>query len=257
MRNSRAFTLVELLVVIAIIALLISILAPSLNAAKNIAKQAICATNLHSIGMASSLYGEANNGNLPKVDGIKHSPALAEPYAWPVKLVNDGSGRNTPYGGLGNLHFAELVSADALYCPLMPTVPDAPIMWLRKSYPDPYGLKRLDNIGTVNFFAGYSWNPTIDVASTGGRGVTRFNKLERFASSAFMAMDLYFRECDIAHWLAGPTTPSWQVAYFGGSVSLKQSADGYKFMKELAGSDDMYSSPALYQKGLEYIEGKL
>ncbi|MFQ6048895.1 MAG: type II secretion system protein [Phycisphaerae bacterium] len=51
-----AFTLIELLVVVAIIALLISILLPSLNKARDQAKAAVCATRLRTFGQASALY---------------------------------------------------------------------------------------------------------------------------------------------------------------------------------------------------------
>jgi prepilin-type N-terminal cleavage/methylation domain-containing protein/prepilin-type processing-associated H-X9-DG protein len=63
---ARGFTLIELLVVVAIIALLISILLPSLNRAKEQARQLVCNTNLKSQYDAATLYAEDNNGYLPR-----------------------------------------------------------------------------------------------------------------------------------------------------------------------------------------------
>ena len=50
------FTLIELLVVIAILSLLVSILMPSLNRAKFLAKNVICQSNSHQIGLALVTY---------------------------------------------------------------------------------------------------------------------------------------------------------------------------------------------------------
>jgi len=73
MRKTKGFTLIELLVVIAIIALLVSILLPSLNRARELAKRAICGSNLHSIGQAFALYQGENNDQWPwlNVDGYE------------------------------------------------------------------------------------------------------------------------------------------------------------------------------------------
>jgi prepilin-type N-terminal cleavage/methylation domain-containing protein len=63
-RRGYGFSLIELLVVIAIIALLVTILMPTLNRAKELARQAICATNLRSIGVGLMMY-ESEHHHLP------------------------------------------------------------------------------------------------------------------------------------------------------------------------------------------------
>ena len=63
--EKAAFTLIELLVVIAIIALLLSVLIPSLGRARAIAKRVVCAHNLKQISLAVDLYLHSNDHLYP------------------------------------------------------------------------------------------------------------------------------------------------------------------------------------------------
>jgi prepilin-type N-terminal cleavage/methylation domain-containing protein len=67
MRKRSAFTLVELLVVIGIIAVLIAILLPALNKAREQAQAVQCSSNLRQLGQAMNLYINANKQYFPKV----------------------------------------------------------------------------------------------------------------------------------------------------------------------------------------------
>src|SRR5436305_2714689 len=81
---NEAFTLVELLVMIGIIALLISILLPTLNKAKQQALRVACAANLRSMGQAMSMY-VAETGYYPA--HAAQRPTGGNPFAvWPTRL---------------------------------------------------------------------------------------------------------------------------------------------------------------------------
>jgi prepilin-type N-terminal cleavage/methylation domain-containing protein len=64
-RPARGFTLVELLVVIGIIALLVSILLPSLNKAREAANRTVCLANLRQIGQFLFIYANQNRDQIP------------------------------------------------------------------------------------------------------------------------------------------------------------------------------------------------
>ncbi|MGH7244912.1 MAG: type II secretion system protein [Phycisphaerales bacterium] len=95
-----AFTLVELLIVIAVIVVLISLLAPSLRAARDSARDVRCLANLRSIGQGVVMYVNDNKERFPVSSHT--SGSITSSQSWLQSLQQYG-----------------VVSADR-FCPLDP-----------------------------------------------------------------------------------------------------------------------------------------
>ena len=82
--SEKAFTLMELLVVISIIALLMAILMPSLNRARQAAKTIHCNTNLKNISTALEIYADEYYNLYPLASGTKNWGSV--PPGWMEQL---------------------------------------------------------------------------------------------------------------------------------------------------------------------------
>ena len=120
-RKSRAFTLVELLVVISIIALLLSVLMPSLSKARSLAKRVVCAANQKTIVLAATAYQAGNNGKYPRCLGMAETNGTPTYGLWPNQITRDWTGdkRAYAYGEKIIDYLGDSVAFDMLVCPLV------------------------------------------------------------------------------------------------------------------------------------------
>ena len=125
-QRPRAFTLVELLVVIAIIGILVALLLPAIQAAREAARRADCLSRLHNLGIAAHNFNDANK-HLPRHGGGKLVARPDNPNPNPTNDPNQTNGLSSqalllPYMedvALLNLidksrHWRDYLAADAV-----------------------------------------------------------------------------------------------------------------------------------------------
>ena len=221
-RVPRAFTLIELLVVIAIIALLVSMLLPSLKRATELARMAVCQHNMRQIGLISMIYSQDYNGYLlpaANVDAGGRGNFSPWEQRWPWRLRDYLEGSN----GL-------------LLCPSVRIRPTTNVMMSVAGY----GLNPTCDYGMNVWVAGRddAWLPKVeDVLHpsmagwyTGAFDYTWYwsSWVDPFADEP--AVNLWWGQLAHLQWFAHEGHTAWRhfgnlnVAYIDGQVNARSEA---------------------------------
>ncbi len=119
-RSTKFFTLIELLVVIAIIAILASMLLPSLHKARQRAKTALCINNLKQLGLVVTLYLDDHEDWCPPYNDGNGSSASAKWYGKMRPYLENVAGVNadwTDWATTDEAYFENVKLAGCFHCP--------------------------------------------------------------------------------------------------------------------------------------------
>ncbi len=221
MTMRKAFTLVELLVVIAIISLLIAILVPTLQGARQLALSAYCRSNLNALAKSVAIYSDFSNGYMMvyrhafvTVNNKDYIIAPEQPSKTSIAFVssplNPATGLLSAARNYGLVYAAGIITKpEMFYCP-------APIRDERakfNSYPKPWGAHL--GSGSQWIRCGYMWNPWVTVleGDDASNNLCTYDDgllLERHPQGRFLVSDLAW-STDVSghawggmhHWNAG------------------------------------------------------
>jgi len=146
-RRANGFTLIELLVVISVIALLVALLLPAFNGAREAAKRVICMSNQRQIFIASNAYAQDNERFFPPGKPLSNNQHH-------LLIFRESTPGEPPWYLHGLLWKHDyLTVSDVLYCP-------AATDWelVAEKYA-PWPTPNVSHVGDREIKSSYAYNP--------------------------------------------------------------------------------------------------
>ena len=236
MLRKRGFTLVELLVVISIIALLISILAPSLKSARELVKENFCKTNFNALNKSVAVYSELNKGFMMV---YKHNPpgyylnaqgAYKQVwktfvcYKWDTINPNNIDANTGVYAeamGFGIVYAQKLLEpAEMFYCPSQTEEKSTRAYY---GYDHPWGawIPNTDDVNGSDFVRiSYMYNPWVIKDINIANNVLYENKLvfAKHPNDRLVTGELMTKAENISH--GQGNSVKWNMGFADGHVGV-------------------------------------
>jgi prepilin-type N-terminal cleavage/methylation domain-containing protein/prepilin-type processing-associated H-X9-DG protein len=201
-----AFTLIELLVVIAVIAVLMSILLPSLNMARDQAQRIHCVSNTKNLVLAWLLYKDDWDGKLV--------PGHTDPGHWVARPTYEGSWDQKKEAIRDGLLYKYTETVDIYRCPADRR---------RESSPIPVAFRTFSIVGGAN---GETWGSY--------EKATIYSEIKKPAQKYVFVEEMDTRGANIGSWQMDPdpVNPSWTdpVAMWHNNRTTLGFADGHAEM---------------------------
>jgi prepilin-type N-terminal cleavage/methylation domain-containing protein len=272
--RKTGFTLVELLVVISIIALLLSVMLPALRAAREKAKQTVCASQQKQIGTGFFMYAQSNNDKLPQSRFMSGQFTTSDqPYwsyfAFEIDLAKKGDstlkfpaylkdwGQYGNSWGYGSLFYAGIIKEPkTFYCPSTRSEHYRYSSYAPPGHPWPWSLNEPEDIdaGQKQVRVGYNYVPQAKLEKDADGFPAIAKNLTKLDNTRMISTDVLISLTSLAHQMGG--RKGVDMLFGDGSVDFRNNTIAFDTrLWSPAGYPDINHYRLTFRSVIQALEG--